>query len=396
MSKPKPTPPPPQPDPVQVANAQTGSNVQTAIANTTLGNVNEITPWGTVTYNQIGTQTIPGSPATTDARGMPVGGTASTEVPRFERVVAMTPAQQTALNQQNQLDIALNQLAIDQTGRVSNLLGQPIQAPQGQNIQFDLGSGGGITRNINLATTFGQTAQPIQYSLGDTNFEESRRRVEDALLARLNPQLERDRAGLENTLINQGFVRGSAAFNEAMDEYTRQSNDARLGVIREGGAEQTRLFNIALQTGNFANAAQAQDFVQQLQRAGFSNDAIAQMAQFHNQAQQQWFNQALARGQFNNQAYAQQLQTDLALRNQPINEITALLGGQQVQLPQFQPYQGGQVAPTPIGDYYYQNAQLANDQWRTQQQMRAQQAAGLYGALGSLAGAGLYGLGRRF
>jgi hypothetical protein len=37
----------------------------------------------------------------------------------------------------------------------------------------------------------------------------------------------------------------------------------------------------------------------------------------------------------------------LALRAQPINEVIGLMGGSQIQLPQFQGYQGTSVAPAP-------------------------------------------------
>jgi hypothetical protein len=99
-------------------------------------------------------------------------------------------------------------------------------------------------------TTFGQTAGNIQYDVGANDFSEDRKRVEDALYARLNPQLERDRAALEQRLANQGLTPGGEAWNKAYDAYTRQANDARLGVIREGGAEQSRLFG--LDRGAFA------------------------------------------------------------------------------------------------------------------------------------------------
>jgi hypothetical protein len=49
----------PQPQSPQVtAQQQTQSNVQTAIANATLGNTNQITPQGTLTYKQTGGQQV--------------------------------------------------------------------------------------------------------------------------------------------------------------------------------------------------------------------------------------------------------------------------------------------------------------------------------------------------
>ena len=46
---------PDPPDPIATAGAQTGTNVSTAVANANLGNVNQVTPQGNLTYNQTDT-----------------------------------------------------------------------------------------------------------------------------------------------------------------------------------------------------------------------------------------------------------------------------------------------------------------------------------------------------
>jgi hypothetical protein len=281
---------PASPDPRQVAAAQTGSNVETAIANSVIGNADETSPYGNVNYQNIGAVNVAGQ-----------------NVPRYQRNVTLSPDQQNLYNQGVQLDTQLNNLAIGQANRLTGHLSNPIQAPAGS-----------ITRGN----------------------EADRRRYENALFARLEPSLEKQRIGLENRLANQGLQRGSEAFNNAIDEELRATNDARMQVITQGG------------------------------------------------------NEMRAQGGFENQAYAQELQTLLALRNQPINEITALTAGSQVQMPQFPAYQGGTVAPTPVGDYYQQNANRAMSAYGSQLNYTAQQQAGLYGGIGSVLGAGLYGLGR--
>lgn len=277
MGSKSPPPAPPQPNPSLVAAAQTGSNVNTAVANSYLGNANQYGPYGSTTFSVNNYESIP------DGNG------GSVNVPRFNQFTNLSPAEQQKLDQQNKIGSMLNQVAIDQTGRIGKLLGTPIKASD-----FD------------------------------------RQRVEDALYARLNPQLQRDKASLENTLTNQGFTRGSEAFNQAMDEWSRQSNDARLAVTQQGGSEAAR-----------------------------------------------------------------NLQMQLSLRNQPINEVTALMAGGQVSLPQFAGYQGGTVAPTAVGDYYMQNANRLSSQYNAGLGYTSAQQAGLYGGIGSLLGAGLYGLGRR-
>ena len=49
---------PAAPNPSQVSADQTKSNVSTAIANATLGNTNQITPYGNLTYAQTGGQQV--------------------------------------------------------------------------------------------------------------------------------------------------------------------------------------------------------------------------------------------------------------------------------------------------------------------------------------------------
>jgi hypothetical protein len=69
--------------------------------------------------------------------------------------------------------------------------------------------------------------------------------------------------------------------------------------------------------------------------------------QANNAAQQQQYGQNLGAAQFGNQGIQQSFAQQSALRAQPLNEILGLMGGSQIQLPQFQGYQGTQVAPAP-------------------------------------------------
>jgi hypothetical protein len=88
---------------------------------------------------------------------------------------------------------------------------------------------------------------------------------------------------------------------------------------------------------NAANAA-----IQQNQ------NTAAQQQQLANAAQLQQYNQNLGAAQFGNSAATQDLQTQLALRNQPLNEITGLMSGSQLQMPQFQGYNPTSIAPAPV------------------------------------------------
>lgn len=280
---------PPAPDPYQVASAQTGSNVQTAVANSWLQNANEVGPMGSVSYTKSGSHEVKD----------PTSGK-TYKVPSFTRTTTLDPAQQHLLDQQNQLGSGLNDLAMGQVQRLSQHLSKPM----------DL--------------------EGLPEAPGD--FEPYRARVEAGLMERMNPQLDRDRNQLETKLVNQGLQRGTQAFNDAMDEANRQATDARTQMFLNSGQE------------------------------------------------------ARAAGSYQGNVRQNALQERIAVRNQPISEITALMNGGQPNVPQFAGYNSGSVAPTPVGQYVYQTAGLQRQDAATQ----AQQAGALWNTLGNVAGVGLY------
>ena len=96
--------------------------------------------------------------------------------------------------------------------------------------------------------------------------------------------------------------------------------------------------------------------------------------------------------QFGNAAQQAELQRQLALRQQPLNEITGLMSGSQIQLPQFQQYTGQNVAPAPTFAATQAQGQNAMNQYGIQQSAANANTAGLYSLGGAALGAGgLYG-----
>lgn len=71
----------------------------------------------------------------------------------------------------------------------------------------------------------------------------TRQRVEEALMARLNPQIERDRAAMEARLANQGLGAGSRAYGASQDDFNRGVTDARLSAILSAGQEESNAIN---------------------------------------------------------------------------------------------------------------------------------------------------------
>lgn len=257
-------------------------------------------------------------------------------------------------------------------GPTGGQFGMAQGGPQGPQLQGQLDTSGLAQMPVNA----GMTAQ-------------------EAIMSRLDPSLQRQRAQLETQLANQGLVRGGEAYNAALQEQGQRENDLRTQAALQGlnldMAARQQGFGEAQALGGFANqaalqgfgagqqatgaqnAAIAQNFGQALQGQGAYNAAAAQqfgqgmdvqaarnaavMANQQAQLQQaqamaalqaQGFNQSQAAAAFQNAQRQAALQEQLALRNQPLNEIAALMGGAQIQMPQFQAYQGAEVAAAPI------------------------------------------------
>lgn len=260
---------PATPDYVGAAKQQGVENKETAVANTSLGNPNVFSPYGnqTVTYDTTG----------------PAGNYQPTITQ------SLTPQAQQTLDAQQRVQTGLANLGEQGIGQVQRVMGTPFDAS-------------GVPKSpINP----GMTAQ-------------------QAIMSRLNPQLQQNREAQAQRLANQGIPVGSEAWNNEMRQQGQNENDLYTQAALQG---------IGLDT----------------------------------------------------QAHQSGLQEAMGLYNQPLNQVTALMSGSQIQTPQFQNYQGSSAQAAPL----YQAAQ---NQGQYEQNAYAQQMAGynsMMGGLGMLGGAAI-------
>jgi hypothetical protein len=224
-------------------------------------------------------------------------------------------------------------------------------------------------------------AQNYQQALGAGQFNR------EALLQQFG--MGQQAQELQNAAISQNYERQLAAnqaANQALQQIFGQSVTQQ--QLQNQAAAQNFQQQVAAQQANLAR--QAQQVGQAQGAAGFYNEAQSQAMQQElarqaaaNAAQQQQFQQNIAQQQFRNTAIQQALAQQAAIRSIPVNEISALLSGGQVNVPQFQGYSGVTVAPAPI----FQAGQAAGDfAQRNYQNQVGSYNAGM-GLLGSLAGA---------
>jgi len=284
--------PPPAPDYVGAAYAQGAANVDAARASAKLSNPNVYTPYGsqTVTYNG--------------------------DVPTV--IQSLTPTSQRTLDAQQAVKYQLANLGQKGAGIASNVLDKPFNFG-GPAVQTSLDTSGIAKMPVNAGTTGQQ-----------------------AIMARLEPSLAKQRVSTETQLINQGLRPGTEAYNNAIQLLGQQENDARQQAVLQG---------LNLDIG--ANA--------------------------------QGFNQALQGGQFGNVAQQQALAEAIQQRQMPLNEISALMSGSQIQNPQFGAYAGSNVAPAPIANATAQQGAYAANAYNQQVAQDNALTSGLF----SLGGAAL-------
>ena len=388
------------------------------------------------------------------------------DTPNIEQY--LTPDAQAALENQQRVERALSGLGEKAIANVSDVYNKPFAAQGLPEQQFQFQGGGALPTLPQMQgqarsdvsampTNFGPTAGQYGMATGGPSGPNLQGQLDtsqlaampvnagmtaqQAIMSRLDPQLQRQRSQLETQLANQGLARGGEAYNAAITEQQQQENDLRTqaalqGISLDMGARQQGLgeaqtlggfanqsalagFGAGQQATQARNAAIAQNFGQGLGAAGAYNAAAGQQfgqgmdvaglynaALGQNQAatlqqaqaqaalQSQGFNQAQSQANFQNAQRQAALQEQLALRQLPLNEVAAIMSGAQVQLPQFQAYQGADVAAAPV----FAGQQAAGN--FAQQNYANQTAAynakmGMYGALGGAvgqaAGGGFFG-----
>lgn len=227
--------PPPAPDYTSAANATAEGNLEAAKYATNANRINQYTPYGTLSYNYTPTY---------DAEGKETGR-------GWSQTMDLTPQAQAALDQQ----LALN----TKYGEVANI-GFDKARSIFENPQLD------VSALPDRAINVGQTAQ-------------------DAILSRLNPQLQQQDEQLRTRLANQGITLGSDAYNRELNLQGQRANDLQMqaalqginldqanrsAALQEQAYLQDRPLNLinALRTGNQVNAPQFQQFAQQATTSG--------------------------------------------------------------------------------------------------------------------------------
>lgn len=375
---------PQAPDPVATAQAQVGVNQAAMQGAAALNRTNQVTPFGSLTYS--------GTPGQAD-------DTLTT---------SLSPQLQALLTGQTGISQGLTDLSLQ---RMAGIPTDGFQAPTDPNGYLSAGANSPLQMaqlldpraNNPLQTTIGD-AGPIQGSV-NTDFGSQIKQAQDAAYNAqtqyLDPQFHRDQQALQSQLAAQGIPVGSEAYNNAMNQFTEAKNQAYQGAqnaaVSAGNQEQNTLFGQQLGAGQFANAAEAQNYGQLANNAGFYNQAQGQQfgqgmdlenynlnaIQANNAASGQAFNQGMQIENYNQNEYQRELANMLQGRNQNFNELAAFLNGSPIapNNPTFQTtptYNAAQGSPDAVG--------LTASNYNAANQSRAGLLSSIFGSAGAIGG----------
>jgi hypothetical protein len=389
------SPSPPQaPDPVVIAGAQGAANLEAARTNTTLNRPNQITPYGSLTWENNGSFDQAGYDAAMAAynagqTGGVAGGatSAATSSNPYDSIGTGWQEQQgdpdpyaalrtppptpgtagstggTAPRREDYMsgnqDQWTSRVTLDP--RVQALVDAQLQTSQGLTgaINTSLERVSNLQPAMDPSTLFGAAQSNLDKAgqLAPEASDAVRKRVEDALYSQAQSRLDPRFAAMENerrsTLMNRGLTEGSEVWDREMQNFGRERNDAydtaQWGATARGGEEMQRLFGMELEAANFAR--------------GLAGD-------YRN-------------------LDATRFDTSNAYRNNAINELSALRSGAQVSMPTFSnAMTGGTMAPAPVAQSAYNSYQGQMGQYNADVASNNAFMSGLF----SLGGAAMGGM----
>jgi|GEM_PF-1980130 len=377
---------PPPPDYAGAAQAQGASSMEQTKYQTQANRPNIVTPWGSQTWS---------------------GGDDN----NWTQTTTVDPESKAALDSQMAMQRGRSDIANNLMPQAQEAINKPInydqmaqfgQTPQKSNFEM-------MGQNPQLQTQLdnsGVSALPGQFSASgipgmptyDSKFVQG---IQDQALDFMRPDAELQQSALDSKLANQGIAFGSNAWQTAQrqfgDQQARDKYQALNTAMSQGNqmysnqlAANQQGFNQASNTFTNNLGLNNQSFNQNLAGFNFGNSAIqAQNAMnmgnstFNNQTMQNDFAQQQAISNQQNTLRQQQIAEAQMRQLQPLNNINALMTGQQVGMPNMPAFNTAQAAqPTQ-----YLNAANSQGQYQMQaQQMDNASSNSMLGGAMGLAG----------
>ena len=356
MSKSAPTPP----DYAGAAQVQGQSSAALSEAQTAANRPTLNTPFGSQDWTV--------APYKDPVTGQTVG--------KWTQNTTLTPAMQAALTQQQGITSGQSDIAASLLGQEKGQEQTPIDFSKMMGIAPTPGTSGPVapgtfaptpgatTTNTDPASVYNQKASDAAFGLFK-NYNQ--------------PLMEQAKSQLDTQLQNQGLKPGDQAYDTAMRNLENQQSMSTLQAENQSvltgaqvGSEQQRR----------DLAAQEQAYGQKLTGAQYQTEAEKALFGEKMAGGQQDFSQRLAGAQYQDTAAQEQMAQEMQKRGFTLNQINAILHGNQVNLPQTPSFAtAGGAQPVQALTAAQEQGQAANAAFSAEQQG----TAGMETGVGSLA-----------
>lgn len=297
--------PPPPPDFAGAAQATAAGNLESARLAARANRVDQFTPYGSLTYTDLGND-------------------------RWRQDMRLTPQAQQALNQQLDLNQKYGEVANIGFDRARSIFENP-QLNTGNLPQINPLNQGSLSGVRNFDASGLNDVRGIDLNSLPRGAVNAGQTAQQAILSRLNPQLQQQEEALRTRLANQGITLGSDAYNREMLAQGQRANDLTTQAALQGiSLDQA----VRQQAFGEQQALSANDLARR--QAGFGERQA--MSQFDAARRQQGLQEQLAFANNAADTRARMLQEQAYLQDRPLNLINALRTGNQVQAPQFQQF----------------------------------------------------------
>lgn len=329
---------PASPDYTGAANAQAASSRDVTEAQTWANRPTINTPFGQQTW-----ETKPTWDPTT-----------GTYINAWTQNTNLTDQSQHALDSEMDITQGKADLAKSKIGQMQDDFGQPMNWDDFTKLA-DTPQGGQFGAAPDVPN---YTSQNIQNSLDTSklqNVDSSQKyskNAEDAIYNqwsnRQEPLMQQQKDQLRTQLYNSGLKEGDQAYDAEMKNLENQQSDSRTNAQYQAtigsGQEAQRMqgmdlstnqnqFNQVQGTGAFANSAAQQALAQQLGIGSQQFNQNLADTQLGDTRQGTQYNQATQSANYQNQQRQQQIAETMQQRGFSLNEINAILGGQQISMP---------------------------------------------------------------
>lgn len=246
----------------------------------------------------------------------------------WTQTTTLTPDLQAALDNEMALQKGRSGIGLDMLPAAQEAITRPVDYDGAQS--WSIAPEAAQLQNVGAAPD-------LQTSIDKTNIPQFDQQyvndIKNQTLDYMRPDMQAEREALDAKLAAQGITPGSEAYDNAQRRLADQQSRNEYNALRLGMEQANAMYQNEL-------AGNSQRFGQNLAAGEFGNNALTRQndmdirnTAFNNNNAVTNYDQNYRNAAFNNQVRGSQIAEDIQRQQVPLNNINALMNGQQVSMP---------------------------------------------------------------